>query len=55
MDVLKVANMERQAARTQFEGLSQAVKYIAEVVYHQFTVSREGSGEEQEGTVVPER
>ena len=55
MNMLEVANAEQWMACTQFEGLSQAVKYIAEVVYHQFMVSREGSGEEQEGTVVPER
>ena len=39
----------------QFVELSWAVKYIAEAVYHHFMVSREGSGEEREGTVILER
>ena len=53
-NTLEVTNAERQAAHTQFEGLSWAVKYITEAVYHHFVVSREGLGEEREGTVVPE-
>ena len=55
MNTLEVANMEQQMARIQFEGLSQAIKYITEVVYHHFVVSREGLGKEQEGTMVPEK
>jgi len=55
VDALKVANTKQQVAHTQFKGLSWAVEYITEAVYHDFVVSREGSGEEQEGIMVPER
>ena len=33
----------------------QVMEYIAEVVYHHYVASREGSGKEQEGIVVQEQ
>jgi len=52
--MLEVTNMERWVVQTQLTEMSQAIEYITEVDYHHFMVDREGSGEEQEGTVVPE-
>ena len=42
IDVLEVANAERQAIHAQFSGIHEAVKYITETVYHHLTVGNEG-------------
>ena len=52
VDILEVMNVEQQVAQTQLGEMSWAIKYIAEAVYHCFMVSRDGSGEEREGTVI---
>ena len=49
IDALEVTNMEHQAAHAQFAGMCQALKYIAEAVYHHFIVGSKASTKGPDG------
>ena len=49
VNALEVTNAEQQAVCMQFAAISQALDYIAEVVYHCFVVGKKDPTKEWEG------